>query len=528
MSRVFGFIILTFLLVSPLSEFCLAQSQGELEDDSLGYKSYMQSAYILRAQNRHYEAAKYFFQAALRKVSSQNQAFAYAEVANSLTSKGLYQSASYFYLKAIGSGSDRAIRRALRSTQKLIENLGGGVFRKYLLSYTNLSQFSPKQRDFYLYFRGMSYLLGKEPRLALRSFSSISDNFYAYPQALFLKGTSNLLLGRASTGRRDFIRCSNLAKQGRYRASGGAGEAEQEDLYNRCLAGIARALYQEKRYRDAEIWYSKINIKSVVWPQILYEWAWAYVAQGKYNHALGKLVSYKAPILDWFLNSEVSLLRALSYMQLCLYEDVSDESKYFVKRYGKLGLRIKKLLNETARGRKRDFEVLFNLGTRSVEYGTHKTKDPLLRFMSKFINAPYFTRIAKTDRNVANEESWIRNRADKGRGLSGFLLNVLDWRKDVARKLGGLYVRERLDTEYRSMLKNVQMMDIVKLEILQKIKSKLQNKGINRSEDEFGNEVRGSLGKPNIFSDQYFWTFNGEFWIDELGDYIFALRSECA
>jgi hypothetical protein len=26
---------------------------------------------------------------------------------------------------------------------------------------------------------------------------------------------------------------------------------------------------------------------------------------------------------------------------------------------------------------------------------------------------------------------------------------------------------------------------------------------------------------------QYFWTFNGEFWADELGDYVFALRSEC-
>ena len=26
---------------------------------------------------------------------------------------------------------------------------------------------------------------------------------------------------------------------------------------------------------------------------------------------------------------------------------------------------------------------------------------------------------------------------------------------------------------------------------------------------------------------QYFWDFNGEFWADELGDYVFALKSEC-
>ena len=25
----------------------------------------------------------------------------------------------------------------------------------------------------------------------------------------------------------------------------------------------------------------------------------------------------------------------------------------------------------------------------------------------------------------------------------------------------------------------------------------------------------------------YLWTFNGEFWADELGDYVFSLKSEC-
>ena len=147
---------------------------------------------------------KYFFQAALRKVRASQQAFAYAEVANSLTDKGFYQSASYFYLKAIGSGHTAAIKKALRSTNKLIQNLGGGIFKKYLLNYTKLSQFPADQREFYLYFQGLNYLLEKKTRLALWSFSSISSDFYAYPQVLFLKGTANLFLNRDGEGRRDF------------------------------------------------------------------------------------------------------------------------------------------------------------------------------------------------------------------------------------------------------------------------------------------------------------------------------------
>ena len=325
-----------------------------------------------------------------------------------------------------------------------------------------------------------------------------------------------------------FIRCAELARDGRYRSIGNFAKSEQEALHYRCMAGVARALYQSKQYREAELWYGKIDIHSIVWPQILYEWAWSYVAQGKYNHALGKLVTYKAPLLDWFLNPEISLLRALSYLQLCLYEDVSKESKYFIKRYGKLGLRIKNLLNSTASGRRRDFERLFDLGVSSFHSGMFKTRDPLLRMMNKFIQSPYFVRIAHTDRNVSRELTWMRIRdPQRDRGLSGFLLGVLNWRKEIARRLGGLYVRERLDTEYKNILKSVKTMDIVKLEMLQNLKKRLQDENINYGTDEFGNKVRGSLGKPSIFSNQYFWNFNGEFWVDELGGYIFALRSEC-
>jgi hypothetical protein len=32
---------------------------------------------------------------------------------------------------------------------------------------------------------------------------------------------------------------------------------------------------------------------------------------------------------------------------------------------------------------------------------------------------------------------------------------------------------------------------------------------------------------PERRDDQTLWSFNGEFWNDEIGDYVFALESEC-
>ena len=38
---------------------------------------------------------------------------------------------------------------------------------------------------------------------------------------------------------------------------------------------------------------------------------------------------------------------------------------------------------------------------------------------------------------------------------------------------------------------------------------------------------RGDIKYIQRNEKQYFWNFNGEFWADELGDYVFALKSEC-
>jgi hypothetical protein len=50
---------------------------------------------------------------------------------------------------------------------------------------------------------------------------------------------------------------------------------------------------------------------------------------------------------------------------------------------------------------------------------------------------------------------------------------------------------------------------------------------MNSGQDIWGQKKRGSLGRPSLKDNQYFWQFNGEFWADELGDYVFALRPEC-
>ena len=91
--------------------------------------------------------------------------------------------------------------------------------------------------------------------------------------------------------------------------------------------------------------------------------------------------------------------------------------------------------------------------------------------------------------------------------------------------LGGAYVKNSLLDTYRELLADFDKVSFIKLDMLAKAKSKLEKK-TPMSEDEDGVLKRGSAS-INRRNYQFFWNFNGEFWIDELGDYVFALESEC-
>ena len=68
--------------------------------------------------------------------------------------------------------------------------------------------------------------------------------------------------------------------------------------------------------------------------------------------------------------------------------------------------------------------------------------------------------------------------------------------------------------------KSLQGMSYIKLELLR-----------HKKEILFGNRVEegvvGDLKNVQRNDKQYLWDFDGEFWADELGDYVYSLESSC-
>jgi tetratricopeptide (TPR) repeat protein len=490
-------------------------------------ESYVNEGMKFEKRAQYYQAARYYFQALQRANTDTQRANAYAHISNALIAQGLPQSASYFFLKAVASGDDRSIRLALRGTQNLVDNLGGTLFKKYALKYTKEDQYPQDQRDYFLYFLAQDHLQGQRPNDVIRVVNEMDTNFLHYPSALFLRGTAQLMTGYIEGGVADFKACASTADADKY--TKGDTASEVRELKNRCFAGVGRAYYQGKNYVEAENWYDRVEVASFVWPQIQYERAWTAIARGDYNRALGRLVTYKAPGLSWFHDSEVEMLRSISYLQMCIYDEVEKESQGFMAKYGKVGQDMKALLDQNKGGSTRNLVRLFQRGLEAMNNKVH-SEDPMHQVMNRFVRSPYFVQLAGTGTKVRKEFNYLNTIGDAGRrGLGGFLRDVLTWRWQTAQEAGGIFVRDRLSTEYKALLANVSTIDIVKLEMLRRSRSQVEQmaNNLNAGQDVWGNKKRGSLGRPSIRDNQYFWQFNGEFWADELGDYTFAMRPEC-
>ena len=487
----------------------------------------LSEAQTLYSSGQYFKAARYAFAAAEEDDSLQPEAYSYVTI--SLIRAGLYQTASYFFIKTLMSGHKPAIRRVLTLTQDLMTYVGADLLRKYMIRHTAYEDYDTINRSAYLYALGRDSLLGGDENRAVGYLNGIDYRSPLWPYALQLRGTAHAIRGENDAATADFEACEKQA----YHAVGSSGtgsvyaihrDREFEDLESRCMASQARVLYQMDRFEDADRAYDRIPKKSIVWPDILFEQAWNSFGRREYNRTLGKLVSYKSPALNFSFNTEIDVLRAQSYLALCLYSDANEVINEFNTKYTGLGEQIKHFVEHNSNNLNAFYEV-----GKEASHAKLYSGNALYKFMNRFIRGPYFQNLIEAENTTYTEEQMIRQFDASQPGVShgqggfpGFLDLVLKWRRKTLRHLGGAFVKNSLLDYHSALIADYEKMAFIKLEMLARAKEKLIYKHSPSAE-----RARGSV-EPSRRDDQYYWGFNGEFWTDELGDYVFGLESECS
>jgi hypothetical protein len=462
----------------------------------------------LYSSKQYFKAARYAFAAIDENPARRAEANAWVTV--SLVEAGLEQAASYFFIQTLAQGERSAIRKVLAKTERVLAAVGPDVLTPYLIKHTSASDYDSRNREAYLYVVARQALISGDEKRALSLLQTISPEAKNAGELYQLRATVQASLGNLTASFEDYQACERLASL--------------QDLKNRCIAGQARVLYEREQFAEADRVYDRVAKQSLVWPEILFEQAWNSYRRSEFNRTLGKLVSYKSPALSFVFNPEVDVLRAQSFLSLCLYNDANQVVDDFNRTYALVGDRVKELLLKN----EKSLSAFFDAGKLVVAQPLTSSQ-PLNRVMNRFVRSPSFQRWVQSERDLMVELQNIRGFAaaqpgvalEKGKGFPDFLAEVLNFRLKAIRALAGVFVKNSLLDYYSELISNYEKMSFIRLEMLRRFKEKLLSK--KAASEERG---RGNV-RPTRRDDQYYWSFNGEFWNDELGDYVFGLESEC-
>ncbi|MCY4644335.1 MAG: hypothetical protein OXB88_06910 [Bacteriovoracales bacterium] len=432
----------------------------------------------------------------------------YDRIVDRLIKENLYFTAIPF-MKEILSGRQQ-IRNSNRfegNIEKLIAEVGVRQFET--LPDSILSRVGA---PIIYYIRAKKYFRRGQYRKALQALRSNFGDSSIGPFVSMLRGSIYSITGQSKKAIWAFEECSEGSLG--FMTEKGIRWKQYQITKDYCLIGKARALFELRRYEEASSTYLDLDKSSPVWPEILFEEAWTSFYQKNYNRTLGKIVSYKAPVFQNFFIPEFSILEALSYMELCLWSDAKKSIDAFYKEYIRSARQLGRFLKQKGNDYRYFYKAARARKKRRVPGGMLYN-----RLLRSVIFSPGYQELNQTLLRGNRELSLIRgSRSAKAKRI---LLPGLKDTLNLQKRLLGSYVRKELLVKYSLLRKAFTQMSYIKLEILKRKKSDLYYQIKNKTRE------RGDIRYLRRNEKQYFWDFNGEFWADELGDYVFALPSKC-
>ena len=431
----------------------------------------------------------------------------YAQLIIALRNEGLEFSAIPFLKEYLVRGSSKNSERLDAAFDQIISKVGVRIFETLPIKYLRSSKLNSAR-----YALAKKYLRVNNLNLAINTAKQVRRSHPAFPFTQNILGVAYSIQGKYSTAISAFRQCEDSSED---ELSNAKSYYKKQLMLNRdtCRAGIARTYFAARDYSKSELAYLDIDKSSPVWPEILFEEAWNSYYKGDYNRTLGKLVTYKAPIFDFVFNPEIEVLEALSYYKLCHFDQAKNSVNKFYSQYSTAAKKLRNILGRY----KNDVIYFANLMIEFERRGGNQRS--LIARMLRDIQKEGALLEIKESTILADKEI-KKLKGYPGSKMRNLLMQNVYSVQKAQKKLLGAVVKGRLISLYRRLQSSFEGMSYLKLEILaQKKRSLYRN-----------TPFKESMGEKKILDandKQYYFDFNGEFWADELGDYVFAMRSKC-
>jgi tetratricopeptide (TPR) repeat protein len=434
----------------------------------------------------------------------------------------MYHSAQVYYLDVVKKGpSNQYFPYALPQMVKIARFTGDDSDLQRIVAKIPPESFPRDAKNHLNYLLGVKHFEDEDLNKAGKYFGQVSSKSPLYLRSEYFRGVIYNEQGKLKSAVRSF---RDVYRQEVEVYNDPRYLREVEELKDLSLMNVARIYYAIENYDEASKYYSLVSRDSSYWPEALFEHAWSNFMKNNLNDTLGQVLTVQSPYFvedEW--NPEATILRALTFFNLCDYKEVEkllltfedshrpmqNEMRDFVKSYSTE--ETKKLSDEA-------WDRYFS------KEGNTKTVLPKSLF-NRILRNKDLEGIVRHMDLMEQELALIDQQKPRWRdGLGASLRKQIEEDNVKYKKRAGILLLKEMARQTNKVADLITQSEIIRFEVVDAQRLDYQYKAQTGDVD----EALKSVDLDFATAVQYiYWPFNGEFWQDELGYYHYTERSSC-
>lgn len=427
----------------------------------------------------------------------------------------MYQTAAFQFVDVIRLKHPKYTKQAIEKLSVVADNLGDDTILNYAISRVDLKDFPGNLRDMIHYRLGEIKLRNRDFGSAAELFGKVHPGSSYYFQALYSKGLAELEGNQPVLAIGTFNRMLEARRR-----------APVTDT-NRVSAqmGLARALYQKQDWEESIEAYAQIPRDTLAWHNAVFEQSWAMLRAARFRSALSNFQTLHSAYYEDFYMPESLLLRAIVYLYICKYDEMEKVLGLFERTYGPVRSKISDFLKSSSEPTAFYAELeKANIMKMTDRSASLRLPYIALRYVLDQGNVKRSLHyIEKLNQERSRVESSSAFRASP---LGQYSLKILANRARNTKIAVGDMVKAHLLNMRIELRDLYEQAGFIRYEMItgrkETVKKKIAGKEIEQE------QIDEKVDREFYIQNGYeYYPFQGEYWLDEVGNYHFLGKQSC-
>ncbi len=426
------------------------------------------------------------------------------------------QIAAFQFVDVIRNGDSKYTKQAIEKLTIAADELGDDSLLTYAITKVQVDDFPDKYKDMIFYRLGEIKLKNGQFAEAAQAFAKVGAGSRYATQAKFNRGRAQLEANQPNEALKSFQ--SLLSTR---------STASVTDT-NRVAAelAIARTYYQAQNWDQAIEWYRKVPRDTEFWHAALFEESWAFLRAARFRSALSNFQSLHSSYYEEFYIPESLLLRSIVYLYICKYSEMDKVLDLFEKTYGPVRRSLADFMNQNRDPMSYYQEVEKAVMLRRDIKGAAPLRIPgnVARHISDEGDIKRSFAYLKA---LSEEKKRLDGHPVIGRGALGNYANKILSNRNRNTRIGIGEMAKVHMTRVRAELRDLnEQSGFIRYEMINGQKEQLKKRiaGKDISDKQIDEDVNREFYVQNGYE---YWPFDGEYWLDEVGNYHYLGKQSC-